>query len=100
MSNLTISMRFAVDRDNNRQISKEEVVGFADLAPLDTVSDKVLKGRELEPVYYEYGKDVWLQAGRTNRLQSDAGTSYVTLNSIGLEPPKIDLNVNLTYRAR
>jgi hypothetical protein len=97
MSNLTISMRFAIDRDHNFQISKDEVVAFPELAALDQIQDKVLKGRELEPVYYEYGKDVWLQAGRTNTVSKDGTTSYVNLQSIGLEPPKIDMSIRVGY---
>ena len=97
MSNLTISMRFAIDRDHNRRISKEEVVGFQDLDALDTTPDKVLRGSELEPVYFEYGKDRWLQAGLANSVPCGEANSVVNLRSITLDPPKIDLNVDISF---
>lgn len=96
MSNLTISMRFAIDRDQNRQISKEEIVPFQELSALDEIQDRALDGAELDPVYFEYSKDTWLQAGRTHELNSQNYTSYITLQSVGLEPPSVDLKVNLS----
>ena len=96
MSNLTISMRFAIDRDQNRQISKEEIVPFQDLSALDDGQDKVLDGAELDPVYFEYSKDTWLQAGRTHEVDRQNFTLYVTLQSIGLEPPAVDLKIDIS----
>lgn len=90
-------MRLAIDRDYNRQISPEEIVAFQDLEALDQIQDKVLKGSELDPVYFEYSKDVWLQAGRTHRLRDDKFTTQVTLQSIELDPPRVDMKINISY---
>lgn len=95
MTTTSISLRFAVDRNSDRKIEPEEKVSIDELKALDTDGDQFLKGHELAPVYYEYGKDLWLQAGRTHRVPAEKSTSFVNLHLIGLEPPKIEMDINV-----
>jgi hypothetical protein len=92
-------MRFAVDRNHDRKIDREELAGIADLKALDLSGDSFLRGQELEPLYYEYGKDTWLQAGRTHRVANENSTTFVNLHTVGLEPPKIEMDINVQLRA-
>lgn len=89
-------MKFALDRNKNREIEKDEVVEkFSDLASEDTDGNGALNGRELNDVYFEYGKDRFLSGGRTHRVRSENYTQYVTLNEVRLDPPAIDMHVDM-----
>lgn len=94
---MNISLKFAVDRNRDRKIQPEETISFDQLKERDSNGDGVLKGQELRDLYFQYGQDTWLEAGQTHRLKVEQATQVVQLRSIGLEPPRIDLHVDVTF---
>ncbi len=97
MGSMNISMRFGIDADKNRKIEDREVVKkFDELKALDQDGDGVLRGREMEHLYFEYGEDVWLSGGRVHRIQQDNMRGTVELREVGLDPARIDLKMNFT----
>lgn len=94
---MNISLKFALDRNHDQKIQPEEVVGVSQLQERDGNGDLSLKGSELKDVYFQYGEDIWLEAGRAHRLAYDKGTQVVEMRSIGLEPPKVDLRIDMTF---
>lgn len=99
MMTTNISLRLGIDRNQDRKIDRDELIGLEELNSLDTSGDKFLKGYELDPVYYEYGKDKWLQAGRSHRLPSERTVTIVNLHSIGLDPTKIEMDIKVQLHA-
>jgi hypothetical protein len=96
---MNISVRFARDLNNNRQIEKEEIISkLSELDDLDKNEDNQLTGSELNTVHFEYGKDVWLSGNRQHYVESDDYVQMLKLNKVGLEPPKIDLQVTIRPR--
>ena len=94
---MNISVRFAIDADRNRKIEDREVVkNFADLKALDHNGDGVLRGKEMEDLFFEYGKDVWLSGGRVHRLPSETMRGTVELREVGLDPARIDMKLNIS----
>lgn len=95
---MNISMRFGIDANRDRKIEDREVVkNFEELKALDTNGDGVLRGREMENLYFEYGEDVWLSGGRVHRVQTDNMRGTVELREVGLDPARIDLKLNFTF---
>ncbi|MBN9419482.1 MAG: hypothetical protein J0I12_28765 [Candidatus Eremiobacteraeota bacterium] len=94
---MNISLKFAVDRNRDQKIQPEEMVGVSQLRERDGDGDRSLKGAELKDVYFQYGEDTWLEAGRRHRMSWEKGTQVVELRSIGLEPPKVDLHIDMTF---
>jgi hypothetical protein len=92
---MNISMRFAVDRNKNKTIEKEEVTNPAQLAEFDRDQDGSLKGAEFTDVYYEYGTDKWLRGGRTEVVRGEGASYRVHLKELQLDPLKIDMNVDI-----
>jgi hypothetical protein len=99
MTSSSIAIRFAIDHNRDRKIDRNEYASIEELKALDTSGDEFLKGDELDPVYYEYGKDKWLQAGRTHRLTEEKSLTSVNLHLIGLEPPKVEMDINVRLRS-
>ncbi len=96
---MNISLRFARDLNSNSKIEKEEIVkNFSDLEEYDKNGDKELTGAELNNVYFEYSKDVWLEGNRRHVRESDEFTQIIRLRKLGFAPPKIDLDA--TFRPR
>lgn len=94
---MKISVRFAVDRDGSKTIQKDEVVKkLEELRSEDRDGNDILEGAELKDVYFEYSKDTWLSGGRQHRLDRDGATYRVKLNEVGLEPPRIDMKVDIS----
>ncbi|MBS2037355.1 hypothetical protein JST97_20370 [bacterium] len=94
---MNISMNFAIDRNRDRKIQPEEIVPLASLKERDSDQDGQLQGRELRDVYFQYGQDCWLEGGRRHRLQSGETTQFVELRSLSLDPPKLDLHIDMTF---
>lgn len=92
---MKISMRFAVDRNQNRSIEKEEWTTPSQLAELDKDGDGRLKGSEFNDVYYEYGKDKWLRGGQTEVLRVEGATQRVLLKELQFDPLKIDMKIDI-----
>ena len=92
---MKISMRFAVDRNQNRSIEKDEWTTPSQLAKLDRDGDGRLKGSEFEDVYYEYGKDKWLRGGQTEVLRVVGATQRVLLKELQFDPLKIDMKIDI-----
>ena len=92
---MKISMRFAVDRNQNKTIEKEEWATPRQLAELDQNGDGRLKGSEFTDVYYEYGQDKWLRGGRTEVLDVQGARHRVLLNELQFDPLKIDMKIDI-----
>jgi hypothetical protein len=92
---MNISMRFAVDRNKNHTIEKEEITSPKKLEEFDNNQDGSLKGSEFSDVYFEYGKDKWLRGGRTEVVRGEGASYYVHLKELQLDPLKIDMNVDI-----
>ena len=90
-----ISLRFAIDHNRDRRISKEEHVSFEALAERDKDGDGALRGRELQDVYFEFGRDEWLEGGTRHRRSSEGYTQTIQLRGIKLDPPSIDMHVDI-----
>lgn len=96
---LNVSVRFAVDRDGSHTVQPEEIVSrVEDLAALDRDGNGRIEGDELRSLYFEYGEDRWLQAGRTYREASQGWITEVRLEGVQLDPPRVDLNVSFRPR--
>lgn len=95
---MNISMRFGVDADRNRKIEGREVVkDFQELKGLDGDGDGLLRGSEMEHLYFEYGQDVWLSGGRTHQVENDDMRGTVALREVGLDPARVDLKLNFLF---
>lgn len=92
---MKISMRFALDRNQNKTIEKEEKVNFSDLSSQDKNGDQILDRRELRDVYFEYGEDTWLKGGRRHRVKMGNQTHLVELQELKLSPPAMKMNINI-----
>ena len=71
---MKISTQFAIDRNRDKKISKEEHVAFKELKTRDADDSGSLEGRELTDVFIQYGEDVWLEGGRRHRISGDGFT--------------------------
>lgn len=95
---MQISMRFGVDADRNQKITDREVVkDFQELKKLDSNGDGVLRGREMDDLYFEYGEDVWLSGGRLHRVEHDNLRGTVILREVGLDPARVDMKLNFLF---
>ena len=92
-------MRLARDLDGNRQITEEEILqGLDQLRDLDKDGDKSLKGEELNDVFFEYGEDKWLSGNQRHHLEVDQWRQIVELRELSLDPPKINVRIDMRPR--
>lgn len=92
---MKISMLFAVDRNKNRTIEKEEITPVAQLKEFDRDQSGSLTGREFNDVYFEYGKDTWLRGGRTEVVRNEDATFLVNLKELQFDPMKVDMKIDI-----
>ncbi len=95
---LTISMKFAVDKNNNNKVDDGEIIkSLSELSDKDTDGDKKLKGKELKGVFFEYGKDDWMEGGKVNYKPMESGHARVQLKEVNIETGAIDMNINVSF---
>lgn len=97
----SIRLRLAIDGNRDRKIEKnEQLKGIEGLKALDQNDDKILEGRELDQVYFEYGEDVWLQGHRSHEISDEKTITQVRLKSLSLDPPSFRLESKFRRRPR
>ncbi len=94
---LALYMRFAIDKNNNKKVDEGEVVRFyEDLSPKDTDDNKKIQEKELEGIFFEYSKDTWLEAGKTNYMPMEGDYhAKVELKEINLATGGLNLDISL-----
>lgn len=94
---MKINVRFAIDRNHNLQIEPDEIVHNKDeMLPLDSNQDLALEGEELKEIFFEYGQDQWLPAGRYNVLRGDGWDTIINLRKIMLtDPMQVDMDIKI-----
>ncbi|MBI3925179.1 MAG: hypothetical protein HY319_06535 [Armatimonadetes bacterium] len=96
---LTIQTRFALDRNHNQRVEPEEVLqGFQALGEVDGDQNGRLVKTELRDVFFEYGQDDWLPAGRPTFRDSDEYRMRIEVQEIRIDPPGMDLDVQMRLR--
>ena len=94
---MNVTVRFGIDRNHDRRIEPEEqITRFEQLGDLDQDEDGVLNGGEMEDLYFEFGEDVWLSGGERHHLENGQYRQTVELREVRLDPPAIDMHVQLS----
>lgn len=97
-NNVVIQTAFAIDRNKDREIQKEErLKHFGDLQERDLNHDNILKGSELKDVYFDYGEDRFVECGHPVQLEIGSMTHTVYMKSLMINPPKLDLEVSVGF---
>jgi len=93
---LTIQTRFALDRNHNQRVDDGEVVALRELKSKDVNGNGFLHDGDFEDVYYEYGKDQWLPADRTNRVKGDGYVTSLTMRRLDLTTGAVEMEISIT----
>ena len=94
---LALYMKFAIDKNNNKKVDEGETVrGYEGLSPKDADHSGTLKGEELKGVFFEYSKNTWLEAGKSNYMPMEGDYhARVEMKEINLDKGSVNMDVSL-----